>query len=213
MAQPFEPNRFHRNPVAFLPIFTARARTNIYIRIVREIRSWDASECFVKETDRNIEQVRMLRARIIIQVERRVCLSIVKDLDASYRSDVSFVLSFARVCSFVRSYGRSVGRFHAGSFVTRSTYSGQRPTPQALPASLSLSLFFLGLSLSLILSVSFSLHPVSHLLLSCPSNVLAHTRALLLSPYLSTTRHCVPPRRNSVYSLTLWIFRKRFAGT
>lgn len=44
------------------------------------------------------------------------------------------------VVSFWRSYGRSVGRSHAESFVTRSTYSGQRPTPQALPASPSLSL-------------------------------------------------------------------------
>lgn len=38
------------------------------------------------------------------------------------------------------------------------------------------------------------------------------SRSLLLSPYLSTTRHCVPLRQNPVYSLTLWIFRKRFAA-
>lgn len=56
----------------------------------------------------------------------RACLSIVEDLDASYRSGVR---------------SRSVGRSHAESFVTRSTYSGQRPTPQALPATPSLSLF------------------------------------------------------------------------
>ena len=113
------------------------------------------------------------RARQKSRLVSRTCLSIVEDLDASYRSGV-------------RTVGRSVG-LHAESFVTRSTYSGQRPTPQALPASLSFSLF------SFLLSSQRS-------------------RSLLLSPYLSTTRHCVLPQQNPVYSLTLWIFRKRFAA-
>lgn len=99
----------------------------------------------------------------------RACLSIVEDLDAPYRS------------------GRSVGRSHAGSFVTRSTYSGQGPTPQALCLSL--------------LSSPLSSHTRS------PSCSLSYR------PTFLTTRHCVPPRWNPVYSSTLWIFRKRFATT
>lgn len=79
-------------------------------------------------------------------------------------------------------YGRSVGRSHARSFVTRSTYSGQGPTPQAL------------LPLSLL-----SLPPLPP--------------ARSYRPTFLTTRHCVPPRWNPVYSLTLWIFRKRFAAS
>lgn len=80
-------------------------------------------------------------------------------------------------------YGRSVGRSHARSFVTRSTYSGQGPTPQAL------------------LPLSFS--PLLPLL----------PLARSYRPTFLTTRHCVPPRWNPVYSFTLWIFRKRFAAS
>lgn len=101
----------------------------------------------------------------------RACLSIVEDLDASYRSGV-------------RTVGRSVGlMLKALSLEARTRGKDRR---RKLSPRLRLSLF------SFLLSGQRSL-------------------SLLLSPYLSTTRHCVP-RRNPVYSLTLWIFRKRFAA-
>lgn len=85
------------------------------------------------------------------------------------------------VVSFWCSYGRSVGRSHAGSFVTRGTYSGQRPTPQALPASL-----FLSLPPS---SLSLSLRPSSF---SCPADDLVRSRSLSLAPLITLPFYNAP---------------------
>ena len=91
--------------------------------------------------------------------------------------------------------GRSVGlMLEALSLEARTRGKDRR---RKLSASLSLSL-------SLFLS-----------LLSSPLS--SHTRppscSLSYRPTFLTTRHCVPPRWNPVYSSTLWIFRKRFAAS
>lgn len=106
----------------------------------------------------------------------RACLSIVEDLDASYRSGV-------------RTVGRSVGLMLKALSLEARTRGKDRRRKLSPRLRLSLSLFLFSFLLS-----------------------GQRSRSLLLSPYLSTTRHCVPPRRNPVYSLTLWIFRKRFAA-
>ena len=98
------------------------------------------------------------------------------------------VLAFVRV-------GRSVGlMLEALSLEARTRGKDRRRKLSAfLSLSLSHSVFLL----------SSPLRPLA----GSPSSSL-----LSLSTFL-TTRHCVPPRWNPVYSLTLWIFRKRFAAS
>lgn len=120
----------------------------------------------------------------------RACLSIVEDLDASYRSGV-------------RTVGRSVGLMLEALSLGARTQGKDRRRKLSPRLCFSRSLPPPSLSLS-----APPLSPVQPTI----SFALARSRSLLLSPYLSTTRHCVLPRRNPVYSLTLWIFRKRFAA-
>ena len=66
--------------------------------------------------------------------------------------------------------------------------------------------------LSAFLSLSLSLSLSTPLLSSPPIVGLLLPLSYRPTAFL-TTRHCVPPRWNPVYSLTLWIFRKRFAAS